>query len=77
MTATLSPIQADSSLRCIRDAMRTIQVEYDFNAEANLFGKPLPGWVAELSASLHAAHDNLVNAIDPSSDRDFGWWEKL
>lgn len=73
----LNVANAENALRSIRDAQRRIAEEYALDAATNTFGRELPEWAAHLSADLHAAHGNLVNAIDPGMDRPHGWWERL
>ncbi len=74
---TLDLTNAENALRSIRDAQRRLNEEYALDPATNLYSRELPEWAAHLRDDLHAAHCNLVNAMDPAGDREFGWWERL
>ena len=74
---TIGLTNAENALRSIRDAQRRLNEEYALDPKTNTYGRELPEWVALLRDDLHAAHGNLVNAMDPDGDRPHGWWERF
>lgn len=54
----------DMAWQCIEAARRAINAEFELDAATNLYRKPLPDWAATVRDQLHAAKDNLLNAIE-------------